>query len=84
VDGLSAFPRRIEGVEVGLTLREISNGEFKVSARSNGFIDVSQICVKYGGGGHKRAAGCIIKGDIYEIEKNLVTDIESAFEGVNA
>ncbi len=82
VEGLSAFPRIIEGVEVGMTIREIKQNEFKVSSRSNGLIDVAEICSKYGGGGHKRAAGCTIKGDIKDIEKSLVDSICVSFDEI--
>lgn len=82
VEGLSAFPRRVEGVEVGMTVREMKENEFKISARSNGLIDVAEICAKYSGGGHKRAAGCTIKGNIKDIEKSLVDSICAAFDKI--
>lgn len=82
VEGLSTFPRRILGVEVGITLREISSNEFKISARSNGLVDVAEVCKTFGGGGHKKAAGCTIKGNIDDIEKNIVETICEAFEAV--
>lgn len=82
IEGLTAFPRRVEGVLVGVVVREIGKDEYKISMRSNGLVDVSLICSKYGGGGHKRAAGCNIKGTLEEIEKQLISDITFAFEAV--
>lgn len=61
LDGLSAIPRQIEGVEVGVTLRERPEGGYRVSMRTCDRVDASEICAKLGGGGHKRAAGCLIK-----------------------
>lgn len=57
LDGLSSLPREIEGVQVGITLREKPGG-FKVSLRTVEKIDASQICSAFGGGGHagQRAA----------------------------
>ena len=72
-EGLSAIPRQIEGVRIGITFREKEKGNFKISMRSSGDIDVSALCKHFGGGGHKAAAGCSITGDINEIEKNVVS-----------
>jgi len=80
VESMTVYPRRIEGVEVGIVMREIEVNKYKVSARSNDYIDVSKICQKYGGGGHIKAAGCTIAGDPLDIERDLATDIIEAFE----
>jgi len=58
LDGLAALPRMIEGVEIGITLREQQNGSYKVSVRTAQKADASAICAEFGGGGHLRAAGC--------------------------
>lgn len=55
---LSDLPRQIEGVKVGITLKEQENGCFKASVRTHGDVDASAICARLGGGGHKGAAGC--------------------------
>ena len=81
IEGLSAFPRRINGVDVGLTIREIIEGEYKISARSNEGVNVSEICQHFGGGGHVRAAGCTIKGEVKEIKKQLVDKINEVYKG---
>lgn len=62
LDGISAIPRQIEGVEVGITMREKDNGLYKVSVRTAETIDASQICRLLGGGGHMRASGCTVEG----------------------
>lgn len=56
-DAIASIPRRIEGVEIGITLREKKNGKFKVSVRTNDAIDASAVCRLLNGGGHARAAG---------------------------
>lgn len=58
IGALSNIPRQIAGVDIGVNVKEKKPGVFKVSLRSSERIDVSEICVKFGGGGHKRAAGC--------------------------
>lgn len=57
-NGFADIPRRIEGVEVGATIKERKNGVWKVSMRSKSDVDVQKICSEFGGGGHKNAAGC--------------------------
>lgn len=58
-------PRGVEGVLVGISLRQLSCDmrQYKVSSRANVEIDCSAICASYGGGGHVRAAGCTIEAD---------------------
>ncbi len=60
-DGLSNLLRSIEGVEVGIFIKEKERNEIKVSFRSNKYVDVSKIALKFGGGGHKHASGCVMK-----------------------
>ena len=56
VEGITPIPRTIEGVEIGITMRELQNGHWKVSLRTF-TIDASAVCARFGGGGHKRASG---------------------------
>ncbi len=59
-NGISAIPRQVEGVEVGVVLKEKKDG-WKASLRSNSTVDVQLICGEFGGGGHEKAAGCSFK-----------------------
>lgn len=58
-------PRGVEGVLVGISLRQLSGDmrQYKVSSRANAEIDCAAVCASYGGGGHVRAAGCTIEAD---------------------
>lgn len=58
LEGITSISRSIEGVLVGVTLREREEGGFKISVRTYPPIDASEICKRVGGGGHVRAAGC--------------------------
>lgn len=62
MEGLAPIPRQIEGVWVGVTMREKADGAFKVSLRTGGQADASAIAARLGGGGHRRAAGCAVRG----------------------
>jgi|GEM_PF-97437 len=66
-DGISGMLRQVEGVKAAFLLRQEKSGNYKVSVRSrfNGVtgVDCSALCESFGGGGHKAAAGCIMKDD---------------------
>lgn len=60
VDGFVNYARGIRGVEVAMLLRP-AGGAVRVSLRSRGAVDVSQIAERFGGGGHRNAAGCTVQ-----------------------
>ena len=74
-DGIASLSRRIEGVTVGVTLREREDGTFKVSLRTYAPVDAAKICGKMGGGGHARAAGCELSTEHFEAEKQKLLEI---------
>lgn len=59
-EGLVEYARRLRGVEVALLFRELPEGRTKVSARSNGDVDVAAVTRDLGGGGHRQAAGVLL------------------------
>jgi len=63
-EGVVNYARSISGVELGLFFREIAPDRYKVSFRSKGKVDVNQVASLFGGGGHQRAAGCIVEGNM--------------------
>ncbi len=76
-DGIAGIPRKIEGVLVGVTIRERHDGSYKVSLRTVEPIDASKICGKVGGGGHNRAAGCEFNCSLEEVKQTLLKIIEA-------
>lgn len=80
VNGISSLPRTIEGVEVGVVLKEKEDC-WKASMRSLK-INVQEICGRFGGGGHLNAAGCSFKNmNIEEIIEKVKAAIEEALAG---
>lgn len=71
--------RNIRSVEVALLFRETDNG-IKVSLRSKTFLNVNEIAVQFGGGGHLRAAGCTIKGSMEEAKKLVFAAVRKALK----
>lgn len=76
LDGVVDQLRTTKGVEVALLIYETGVQEYKVSMRSNGAVDVSKIGAFFGGGGHKKAAGCTMHGSFYDVINNLTEHIE--------
>jgi len=75
LDGCSALPLQIEGVEVGATIVERGDRDYKISMRSADLVNVSQICAQFGGGGHRKAAGCTINAPIEIIKKQIIEEV---------
>ena len=73
-EGLTERLRAITSTEVAFVAKEMKNGGCKISMRSKK-IDVAEICKKFGGGGHKFAAGCTMKYNVEESVKKLLHEI---------
>lgn len=74
-EGIVEVGRDIEGVEVSIFVRETAKG-CKISTRSNDYVDVSDMCLLFGGGGHQRAAGCLMQGNIEDVKEKLLTRVK--------
>ena len=79
-DGIAAMPRQIEGVKIGVTLKEKENGEYRFSVRTGELIDASKICRKFGGGGHWAAAGCSIYADFETAREKMIEACKEALK----
>ncbi len=75
-DGFVNYARGIEGVEVGVLLRECGDHDYKVSLRSKGDVDVASVASSFGGGGHHNAAGFNIKGTLDEVSSSVIDAIK--------
>jgi phosphoesterase RecJ-like protein len=71
-DGIVNIGRNIKGVEVAVLMREADNREIRVNLRSNYYVDVSVIANLFSGGGHKRAAGFTVVGELSQVKSQLV------------
>lgn len=80
LEGLAAIPRQIEGVLVGVTLREKKSGEYKVSLRTQEPVNAAQICALFDGGGHACAAGCTLPGPKEAATERIVAAIGAYLE----
>jgi len=96
LDGINEIAKIVEGVEVGVVIKEAepernshdnsdnnpAKRTFKISLRSNEYVNVAEIAAQYGGGGHVRAAGCKVDMDeenaAERLEQSLIEKIEKA------
>ncbi|MBA2627165.1 MAG: bifunctional oligoribonuclease/PAP phosphatase NrnA [Gemmatimonadales bacterium] len=72
LDGVVEFPRSIEGVRMALLFREASAGRIKVSLRSVGNVDVAGFAKRFGGGGHRKAAGLSLPGTLADVQSQVL------------
>ncbi len=77
-NGFVNIPLAAKEVVACVYMREVTPNKFRVSLRSKGDINVARIAEKFGGGGHKNAAGLRIEGDWDEIESRLVATVVAA------
>ena len=78
LEGMTPIPRQIEGVWVGITLRQKADGNYKISVRTGHHADATAVCALLGGGGHVRAAGCSVDGTLDEAKAAVLHATEQA------
>ncbi|MDD5383099.1 MAG: bifunctional oligoribonuclease/PAP phosphatase NrnA [Candidatus Margulisbacteria bacterium] len=72
--GLVDQIRSIDGVEVAILFRE-EKEEIKINFRSKEKINVSEIAKRFGGGGHTRASGAVVPGEIADVKAKVITEV---------
>lgn len=77
LEGFAPLTIQYEGAEVGIFIRE-RHDDYKCSFRSADKVNVSKICETIGGGGHDKAAGCNLAGDLDDIKKQLIDAVSNA------
>lgn len=71
LDGIVNQLLSVKGVECAIFMYETGTLEYKVSMRSGGKVDVAAVAMRFGGGGHVRAAGCTMNGTYHDNINNL-------------
>ena len=72
LDGIVEHPRSIAGVRLALLFRQIAGGRVKVSFRSMGAVDVSELAHQFGGGGHAKASGASVEGPLADAQVRVL------------
>jgi len=74
--------RSIKGTEIILLFRDLGQKRIKVNLRSKTSFNVSEIAKIFNGGGHLRAAGCVVEGKLQEVEEKVLEEVEKKYKTV--
>ncbi len=82
LEGIAVISRSVEGIEAGVTIKQIGEKTYKVSLRTYPPIDASLICKQLGGGGHIAAAGATVEGELDEVKAKILAAVKNVMEEV--
>ncbi len=77
-EGIIQSLRSISGVEIAVLLKELSDGRIKAGMRAKTTANVAEICSRFGGGGHVKAAGCSLDGTLEEAKALIMKEVEAS------
>jgi phosphoesterase RecJ-like protein len=80
-EGIIDHLRSIGGPQIAILFVEMDKGDVRVSMRSDGSVDVSQIALGFGGGGHMMAAGCTVQGRIEDVRARVLVAARRSLAG---
>ena len=80
LDGIVNQLRITKGVKAAVFIYELSDKEYKVSLRANGDVNVSRAAAVFGGGGHIKAAGCTLRGELSEELPKLISEVDKSIK----
>jgi len=72
LEGIAEHPRSIGGTRLAIFFRDLGHDKVKVSFRSTGDVDVNKFAKQFAGGGHARAAGALIEGNLEVVRRKVV------------
>lgn len=78
LEGVVDYPRTLPGVHVVVLFTETANGKVKVSLRSDGLVNVMELAGRFGGGGHRVAAGALVPGGLAEVRAQVLEAVAGA------
>ena len=71
-DGLINLPLTVKAIQAVVCFKEAGDGQWRVSLRSKGDIDVGRLARGFGGGGHRNASGCTLQGSLESVRDRIV------------
>lgn len=74
----ASYPRSVVGARVAICFKETGPGEVRLSFRSAGDVDVAALAARFGGGGHRAAAGATAHGPLARVERTVVAAAAAA------
>lgn len=76
-EGVVNYAISIEGVQAAVFLRELEEGQIRLSLRSKGRMNVAKIAERFGGGGHENASGCTLPGPLAAAAERILAELRS-------
>lgn len=76
MEDIASISGQVEGVELSITLRENTDGKWKISVRTGQYANANAVCAEFGGGGHGMAAGCTMEGSMEDVKARLKAAVE--------
>jgi phosphoesterase RecJ-like protein len=70
-DGLINMPLSVKAIQSVVFFKQADHGQYRVSLRSKGDVDVGHVARSFGGGGHKNAAGCTLTGALSDVHAQV-------------
>jgi bifunctional oligoribonuclease and PAP phosphatase NrnA len=80
-EGLINLPLTVKEILAVIFFKEIGPGDWRVSMRSKGDIDINAIAKEFGGGGHKNASGCSARGELMALQATFEQKVTRAIDG---
>jgi phosphoesterase RecJ-like protein len=81
-EGLINLPLTVKEIQAVVFFKEIGPGDWRVSMRSKGNVDINAVAREFGGGGHKNASGCSASGRLEDLKvlfrQKITEQIEKA------
>ena len=78
-EGFVSMAMSVDGVRMAAFMKEADEGMWRISLRAEAG-DVQTIAARYGGGGHRRAAGCDLEGEADEVAARLAAELTAALD----
>lgn len=84
LEGITNISRSVDGVLVGVSLKQTGDNTYKASIRTYDPLDASKICKTLGGGGHKNASAAMLSGELDEVKAKILDAVKQQLEEANA
>ena len=78
LEGLINFPLTVKDIEAAAIFKEVGDGDWRISMRSKGNVDIGAIAKQFSGGGHKNAAGCSARGSLKDVQERFGPLLDAA------
>lgn len=83
LEGITNISRSVDGVLVGVTIKQTGAEEYKASVRTYDPLNASEICKTLGGGGHKNAAAAKVCGNLEDVKSRILNAVKQQLEEAN-